>query len=139
MIVNYFKILEEENTRLLETIDKIKIRTSEYFPIFGFSKVCPKIVKIPKLKKQQKEKLNKIVGKKGIALTKEYRTPDEVINDTELSKSHQDKQIIYSIMNGSMDLEEVKEYLQGYSEEKSTSYRQILCAYDYKKYAEEEV
>lgn len=139
IIRNYFTILEEENVQLLETIDVIKINSEQYFPIFAFAKICPQIKKIPELKEQQVKKLTGYytdISKKGTVSTKEYRTPNEVINDTNLCKSHREKQMLYSIMNGSMDLDEVKKYLLANSDKKSTFYRQILCAYDYKKYSE---
>ena len=43
MMVNYFSIIEEENARLIELINKQKIQSSQFFPIFAFSKITPNI------------------------------------------------------------------------------------------------
>ncbi|ENW3566464.1 SIR2 family protein, partial [Neisseria gonorrhoeae] len=39
MMSNYFKIIEEENSQLLKLIDKHSIASTQYFPIYGFSRI----------------------------------------------------------------------------------------------------
>lgn len=45
--------------------------------------------------------------------------------------------VIESIINGNMNLDSVEEFLKNFPNKKSTSYRQLLCAYDLKKYSKE--
>lgn len=56
-MANYFKIIDEANFQILELIDKYVISPSQYFPIYGFSKINKKIKCEEKLKKQQKDKI----------------------------------------------------------------------------------
>ncbi|WP_218117905.1 SIR2 family protein [Staphylococcus aureus] len=55
LMINYFKIIEEDNKELLSIIDKLKIQSQQYFPIFAFSKINNKIAHAEELKKQQKK------------------------------------------------------------------------------------
>ncbi|HCY4746984.1 TPA: SIR2 family protein, partial [Staphylococcus aureus] len=57
LMINYFKIIEEDNKELLSIIDKLKIQSQQYFPIFAFSKINNKIAHAEELKKQQKNNL----------------------------------------------------------------------------------
>ena len=50
MIAKYFKIIEESNYQALELINKQKIPSSQYFPVFGFSQICTSIEDEKKLK-----------------------------------------------------------------------------------------
>ena len=53
MISNYFKIIEEANVQLLSLIDKLSINSSQYFPMFGFDKINPRIKNSAQLKDNQ--------------------------------------------------------------------------------------
>ena len=58
---NYFKIVEESNSQLLELIDKYQISANQYFPIFAFNSICPNIHRAKELKEQQTRKLQEAI------------------------------------------------------------------------------
>ncbi len=134
IMMNYFKIIEESNAQLLTLIDKQKIQCSQYFPIYAFAKICPSITKIDTLKNQQKDKIVSIVSNISDYCKVEHKTPASVMSDAQITQSNKTNAIIYNIMNGTMDLVSVEEYLKKFDDNRSTEYRKILCAYDLKKY-----
>ena len=135
MMANYFQIIEESNAQLLILINKQKIQTSQYFPVFGFSKICQDIANLQILMKQQNEKINTLVKNAPQSCQKKYNNPQEVLDDNAISQTNKTLAIICAIMNGSMDLTSVKDYLQSFSNKRATEYRKILCAYDIKQYS----
>jgi hypothetical protein len=136
MMMNYFQIIEESNGQLLSLIDKQRIQKSQYFPVFGFSKICTTIKNVTELKKQQSEKINALINDTPDVCKGEHNTPQSVINDTSISQTYKTIEIVKSIMRGNMSLESVEEYLSTYPDRRSTDYRKMLCAYDLKKYSE---
>lgn len=134
MMINYFKIIEEANAQLLELINKQRIQSTQYFPIFGFSKICDRIINVDVLKKQQEDKIKNIVKSAPEVCNGKHTTPQSVFEDKSISQTYRNIEIICAIMQGNMDLESVKEYLCSFSDKCSTDYRKILCAYDIKKY-----
>lgn len=56
MMSNYFKIMEEENSQLIALLNKQKIASLQWFPIYGFSSVCRDITDEKRLKKFSKLK-----------------------------------------------------------------------------------
>lgn len=134
MMTNYFQIIEESNAQLLSLISKQTIQRNQYFPIFAFSKICPDIKNVEKLKNQQREKVDSII-KNYNCHNNHHLTPQEVLDDESISQSQKTSAIIYAIVDGSMNLESVKCYLQSFANKQSTDYRKILCAYDIKKYS----
>lgn len=135
MMVNYFQINEESNYQLINLINKQLIQNNQYFPIYAFSKICPDIQNVEKFKIQQQNKINTIIEKVQRDCMKNYRTPKEVLDDNDISQTNKVNVIVCNIMNGSMDLESVKNYLQSFSDKRTTNYRKILCAYDMKCYS----
>ncbi|MBC8955054.1 SIR2 family protein [Xenorhabdus sp. PB62.4] len=58
MMQNYFEILDKSNEKLIELLNKQTINASQYFPIYAFSKICYKLERVQKYKKQQVKKIN---------------------------------------------------------------------------------
>lgn len=130
MMINYFDIIEEENGRLIELINRQKIQSSQFFPIFAFSKITPNIENVDDIKKIQVSKLN---GIKKVTTT--HTTVDGIVNDETISKTNKHYAIATALLNNQLDLEEVEKYLKLYEDKLYTEYRRILCAYDYMKYS----
>lgn len=136
MMVNYFKILEESNSQLLTLINKQKIQNSQYFPIYAFSKICPDIRDVDKLKQQQNDKIKALIKNAPQDCQGYFSTPQEVFDNINISQTNKTIAIICAIINGSMELESVKEYLQTFENKRTTEYRKVLCAYDIQCYSE---
>ncbi len=134
MMVNYFKIIDESNNQLISLIDKIKIQSQQYFPIYGFSKINSGIKKTGDLKEQQKNKLMSIVEKISDHHKTSHRTIEEINNDIDIPKSKKIDAIINSVWCGNIGLDSLKIYLISCSDKKSTDYRKLLCLFDFKKY-----
>lgn len=135
MMVNYFKIIEEENEQLISLINKQIIQKTQFFPVFGFSKICKNIEKIEILKQQQKDKINSLIKNAPKVCKGNHDTPCSVLNDNNIGQTYKCTEIICSIMSGKMDLNSVKDYLIKFEDKNTTEYRRILCAYDLKIYA----
>ena len=132
MMINYFQIIEESNAQLLTLINKQRIYNSQYFPIYAFSKICSDIRDVDKLKKQQCDKINTIVQSAPRNCNGSYYTVEEILEDSRIIQTNKTIAIICAIMNGSMNLDSVKNYLQKFENKRTTDYRKILCAYDIK-------
>lgn len=135
MMINYFQIIEEENYQLLTLINKQRIQSTQFFPVFGFSTICSDIENVDKLKQQQSDKVNNIIEKAPKKCKGTHNTPDSVLQDAAISPSYKVLEIVCSIMNGTMNLNSVEKFLCSYNDKSNTDYKKILCAYDLKKYS----
>ncbi|MGL5296614.1 MAG: SIR2 family protein [Culicoidibacterales bacterium] len=131
MMANYFNIISEDNKQLLDLIDKHKIQKNQFFPIFGFSQINSNIQSSSKLKIQQVEKLKNIVKYPTI-----HSNINDILADDSISNSKKEHAIISAVLEKNISLPEIEAYLQSYSEKETTSFRKILCAYDFMKYAD---
>lgn len=136
MMANYFQIIEESNSQLIKLINKQKVNKMQYFPVFAFSSICGDIVEMKKLQKQQKEKVQNIINKAAGVCKGIHVTPESVLEDGTISQTYKAIEMVCSIINGSMNLDSVEEYLRGFENKRSTDYRKVLCAYDMKKYSD---
>jgi hypothetical protein len=134
LMSNYFKIIEESNFQLLKVINKQKIQINQFFPAFTFSTICPEIEQSDLLKKQQKDKLLTTFNSIKRSCQTGYINIHEIISDESVTATNKDSAIFWSTYSDKLDLEDVKQYLLLYQDKKCTSYRKILCAYDFKKY-----
>ncbi|MFZ3591619.1 SIR2 family NAD-dependent protein deacylase [Bacillus sp. DJP31] len=132
---NYFKIIDESNHQLLKLIDKYRIQRSQYFPIYGFSKIQLELESSRALKDNQNEKITNLVrGTNDFA--EEHTTINSILQDDNISQSRKNLAIIFGVVNDRIQLEPIEDYLRKYPDKKTTDYRKLLCVYDYKKYAE---
>ncbi|QDY83524.1 SIR2 family protein [Paenibacillus polymyxa] len=130
VIANYFTLIEESNVQLLSLIDKFNIATNQYFPIKQFAKIVPELKSKEKLLKQQEEKLESLLmtfpsdssGHTNISL---------IMEDGSISNSNKEKYIMKGVEEGDISLEEFGEFLRSIENKKDTSYRKMLCFYDY--------
>lgn len=133
MMINYFDIIEESNDKLLTLIDKQFIRSTQFFPIYGFATVNPNLEKINSLKLQQKKRLSKW---KITALQTDHTSIEDILNDNLIAQTVKRKAIFWGVENGTISLEDLKDYLIGLEEKTTTVYRALLCLYDYKTYGD---
>lgn len=138
MMKNYFDIIEEENNQVLELVDKVMIQSSQYFPIFAFSKIDPTIKRTTQLKKQQIEKMDnlcKLVEKRYDIKEKSLQA---ILSNVEYAMTYRNQIIACALLRGKITAEEVEPYLKELSTlmGNSTCYRQLLCAYDLVMYSE---
>lgn len=134
LMMNYFKILDESNAQALALIDIYSIQSKQYFPIFGFSKINNKVKSINILKKRQEINLNNFKGTiKDICKT-DFTSIEEINSCELISNTNKMPAIIWSVLEGNIDLNTVEEYLKNFDDKSHTNYKKLLCAYDLKKY-----
>ena len=132
MMINYFQIVEESNSQLLQLLNKQTIQASQYFPIYAFSAICPNISRNYELKQQQKNKIEALIATPPMSCNGNHMDPQAVLDDPQVPRTYKTIEMICSIMSGKMDLNSVESYLKSFSDKRSTDYRKLLCAYDYK-------
>lgn len=133
MISNYFKIIEEANVQLLSLIDKLSINPAQYFPIFGFSKINPKIKNTIELKENQKSNIDNTLKNIPEICKKNHQRIEDILSDDTIANSNKSKAILWEIMNDNISIEDLERYLKN-SDLKTTDDKRLLCAYDMKKY-----
>lgn len=136
MIQNYFKIIEEANSSLISLVNKQTISDSQYFPIYGFSKICSQIDNIEHLKTIQTQNLAKFIKEKCNTRKHNHTSILAIEQDTSIAESYKHRAIMYGVSVGQISLNDVELYLQNYPEEKrkESDYRRLLCLYDKKRY-----
>ncbi|WP_405124410.1 SIR2 family protein [Pseudomonas alloputida] len=134
MIGNYFKILEESNYQLLELINKQKIQSSQFFPVFGFSKVCKTLVEEDRLKEQQKAKIKAMVEVTKERIKTDHTTIQAILDDDALAATNKRASIIWSAYNDRVSVEDLEQYVKAQTDRNCTEYKRLLCVYDLLKH-----
>lgn len=137
MMSNYFDIIDEANVQLLTLINEINIASTQWFPIFGFHRVCPDIAKAQALKVQQIAKLETYLRTLNSNVQNTLTSLVDIINEESITRANKINAIFWSVWYENLDLNEVEEFLLGMTDKKDTHYRRLLCAYDFKKYGTE--
>ncbi|HFQ5108152.1 TPA: SIR2 family protein [Vibrio vulnificus] len=134
---DYFDIVEESNHQLLKLIDEINIATTQWFPIYAFSEICPDLEKAEELKAQQLRKINEYLDSGSLPCTIQsaHSSIQDIFGDDVITRTRKIDAIIWSVMQGNVDPDEVEEMLKTMPDTKGTDYRRLLCAYDFKKYS----
>jgi hypothetical protein len=133
MISNYFKIIEEANVQLLSLIDKLSINSSQYFPMFGFDKINPRIKNSAQLKDNQINNIENTLKNIPDLFKKNHNKIEDIFNDDTIANSNKAKAILWETMNDNISLDDIEEYLRK-SDLKTTDDKRLLCAYDMKRY-----
>lgn len=136
MMANYFKIIDESNSQLLELINKHSIQSAQYFPIYGFSKICNKIDRVNELKTQQRRKVEGALESVPASCKVDHSSIEEVFEDSDITESNKINALIWLVNSGAIDLIEVENYLRDFNGKSATPYRKLLCVYDLKKYGD---
>ena len=134
MMSNYFSIIDEANTQLLKLINKINIVCTQWFPIFGFHEVCTEIEKAETLKAQQLSKLETYLGTLNDNVKSSNTSVEDIENDENISSANKVNAVIWSVWNEKLELNDVENFLHRILDKRNTTYRRLLCAYDFKKY-----
>ncbi|MDO9399311.1 MAG: SIR2 family protein [bacterium] len=134
MMSNYFKIIDEENMQILMLINKYNINKQQYFPVFGFSEINNEIDKIDSLKKQQIDKLKSAKDSIKSSSKSLHSTIKLIEMDGSITNSNKNNAIMWAVLEGTIGLEDIENYLREYRNKEDTNYRKLLCAYDFKKY-----
>ncbi|MGR5231540.1 SIR2 family protein [Vibrio rotiferianus] len=137
MMSNYFSIIDEANNQLLQLINEIKIASSQWFPIFGFHRICPEIDKAEVLKAQQVGKLETYLGTLNCSVESTHACIQDIMDDEQVSQANKVNAIIWSVWNDHLNFDDVESFLLEMTDKKDTHYRRLLCAYDFKKYGAE--
>ncbi|EIX9026441.1 SIR2 family protein [Klebsiella aerogenes] len=136
MMQDYFKIVEEANKQLIILLNKQKIQSSQFFPIFAFSEICPELDNVEIYKKQQISKLEDHFARtKSSNCKNEHNTITNILCDHNISTSRKDDCIFNSYYENRINSDEMKTYLINYTDKNNTSYRRLLCLYDYQNYS----
>ncbi|WP_333876641.1 SIR2 family protein [Methylobacter sp.] len=130
MMSNYFNIIDESNSQLLTLINKYTIQSSQYFPVFGFSKIYSEINNIETLKKRQRAKVKSALESIASTCKIAHNTIDSIFSDDSITECNKNNAIFWLTCNGELPLHEVEKYLRNFSDKSNTPYRKILCAYD---------
>ena len=135
-ILGYFNLIEEANVQAIELIDKYKIQSTQFFPIFGFSIIVPDLAAAEKLKQQQREKLVAAFDATPPACRTTYTSIEQITSDGTITLSNKHYAIFYSALLNNITLEDFNNYLRSYENKTVTYYRKLLCAYDYELYGD---
>lgn len=135
MISNYFKILEESNYQVLELINKQKIQASQFFPAFGFSKVCKTLREEERLKSQQKAKVEAVVEATKERIKTDHETIEAILHDDAVATTNKSASIIWSAYHGKISIDDLEQYLKSYDDRNCTEFKRLLCVYDLLKNA----
>ena len=135
MMGNYFKIIDESNSQILTLINKYTIQSSQYFPVFAFSKIYSGINNIDLMKERQRAKVQSAMDNLSAPCRTAHDTITAILEDASVSGSNKHNAILWSTYNGNLNLEEVESFLREFENKSDTPYRRILCAYDIKKYS----
>ena len=133
-MANYFAVIEEANSHVIALIDKYKIQSSQFFPIFGFSSINPNVASAIKLKAQQIAKLKSADEHLPAASRREYPSIDAIKSDVTVAPTAVSNVIYYSFRKGLIELSDCETYLKNHPDKSKTDYRKLLCAFDLKKY-----
>lgn len=134
MMNNYFSIVEEENSQLIELLNKQTIQSTQFCPIYAFSLICDSLNNVEKLKEQQKAKINSSIEKMHDCCKTEHSTIEMINDDDNIAESKKIDAMIYSLMHDKIDLDSFKEYLLKTNFNTPSNYRKLLCTYDLKRY-----
>jgi hypothetical protein len=134
IMTNYFKIMEESNHQILVLIDKYKLQSAQYFPIFGFSSINGEIKVADKLKAQQITNIKSALKSTSDNQKKKHNTIQAIMDDMSIPLTYKIGCIIWNIFEDNLELNDVEKHLKGIKAKNDTNFRKLLCAYDLKKY-----
>lgn len=134
LLSNYFTVLDESNSQILNLIDKYKIQSTQYFPIFGFDSINSTLATSEKLKAQQIKNIDICIKN----ITPSCQTPHfsipDIWNDEHIPASSKMNCLIWNTYHENIGLDEIEYYLRQNTSTTSTDYRKLLSLYDLLKY-----
>lgn len=134
-ISQYFKFIEEADSQIISLLDKHNVPKNYYFPIYGFAQIKPDLHCAEELKNQQVNMINSCIQRKFFDKCKTNHTSiTSVLNDPNIAESYKDGTVLWNVWNDRISVDELERYLKMRDDIKLTSYKWLLCAYDFKKY-----
>ena len=106
---NYFTIIEESNAALLSLINKQTIAESQYFPIYGFSRICNEINDLDHLKRIQVRNVNQYIRRK--AYRNSHSKINDILGDEHIAESYKYPAIMYALDKNQLELDDVEQHL----------------------------
>lgn len=139
VLKKYFTIMEEENSQILDLIDKFKIQSQQFFPIYGFCKINSNIKCALELQEQQQVKLRCIIERMEDKYDIHAATVKEILEDNTIAKSFKEDAIAYATITNKINVDLLGDYLKNCTDKykNTTHYKKMLCAYDYAKYGQD--
>lgn len=134
LLSNYFNVIDESNSQILNLIDKFKIQGTQYFPVFGFKKINNEFDVSDKLKKQQVNNINLSMKNIPISCKIKHTSIDGVMEDEHIPSSSKWNALMWNTFENNINLDEIEEFLRLNTSTTSTEYRKLLSVYDLKKY-----
>ncbi|SHI72881.1 SIR2 family protein [Halodesulfovibrio aestuarii] len=132
MMANYFEIIEEDNRALLRVINKQRINSNQYFPIYAFGEICHEIERLDELQLQQQNKLKSKINSIPRRHQMEFHSISDIFESDAITASQKEVVILWNYYKENISSEDLKGYLLQYSGKlKSTNYKFLLCAYDF--------
>lgn len=132
-ISNYFQIIDEANSQLIETLNKQTISTTEHFPVYAFSSLCENIDGIENYKQRQLDKILSQMSRIKAVSKSGYDNISDILT-FETSIDRITNIIIYLCWDNIIQLSDLKKYLIQVHEKTTTNYRRLLCLYDFLSY-----
>ena len=130
MMSDYFSIIDESNDQLLKLINKVKINSLQWFPIFAFSKICKEIDRVDELKKQQRFKINTYLDNLNSVCQSVHKDIQSIVDDGDITPSNKLNAIFWSAHHKNVELDDIKSFLIHMEDKATTDYRRLLCVYD---------
>lgn len=134
MVANYFDIVDEDNSQLLETLNKQKVQSSQWFPIFAFSSICQDLVDIDVMKTNQISKIDTFKATVSQACKTSHNSIQEILDDETITNSNKQIAICWSLLENRLELTEIETHLKGCIDKNDTPYRRLVCIYDYLRF-----
>lgn len=136
MMENYFQIVEEENIQLLKLLDKQSTNIGQYFPIYAFAKIYPELKNFNEYATIQKDKLKENLRNPKGKTNLIFNAIEDIQKSENIPEYKKEFVIIAQVYSGNVPLTDLKDYLialkdNGISKNKETTYRKLLCLYDY--------
>lgn len=134
MVKQYFEIIDNKRAGVLSLIDKQKINTSQYFPIYGFYIVNSEIKSADRLKNTQDKNLANYINRIKPAQKKKHSSISEVNDDPNVAHTYKTDCILWNVWKNNIKIEDLEQYLRTSADKTTTNYRKLICLYDQKKY-----
>ncbi len=124
---------------MITLLNKQKISSNQYFPVFGFSTVCKEITDIERLKSNEVNNIRNYISKVQ-PRANTHQSIEDILNDDSISSSYKDGAVFYAVRKRQIPLEFTKNYLKRLCASRDilkSSNRRLLCLYDILNYSPE--
>ncbi|WP_197743174.1 SIR2 family protein [Klebsiella quasipneumoniae] len=131
MMGNYFDLISNQESHVVELLDKFTINKRSYFPAYAFHKFSPGVKCLTSLMKNQK----RLIASNYARLPKNQRIVEHTIEDIYAKHSDIDSKlqniIFFNAHDGHISLEDLEKHVREFKDKSHTDYRKLLALYDY--------